>query len=85
MHMAIVITMGLIVLGVIFICLSIYKLIKKIKEQATKKDKWNIVWANILELFNDPLYGPPVYFLLGGISLIIGFLLLFVGIGWVEG
>ncbi|ENB9405630.1 TPA: hypothetical protein ACGW5B_002874 [Bacillus paranthracis] len=83
--MAIVITMGLIVLGVIFICLSIYKLIKKIKEQATKKDKWNIVWANILELFNDPLYGPPVYFLLGGISLIIGFLLLFVGIGWVEG
>ncbi|MCZ7522512.1 hypothetical protein H6499_15415 [Bacillus pacificus] len=83
--MAIVITMGLIVLGVIFICLSIYKLIKKIKEQATKKDKWNIVWANILELFNDPLYGPPVYFLLVGISLIIGFLLLFVGIGWVEG
>ncbi|MGG0289952.1 hypothetical protein ABEY30_01680 [Bacillus pacificus] len=83
--MAIVITMGLIVLGVIFICLSIYKLIKEIKEQATKKDKWNIVWANILELFNDPLYGPPVYFLLGGISLIIGFLLLFVGIGWVEG
>ncbi|MES5928579.1 hypothetical protein QCI77_21660 [Bacillus cereus group sp. MG9] len=83
--MAIVITVGLILLGFIFICLSIYKFVKEIKEQTTKKDRWGIVWGNILELFNNPLYGPPFYFLLGGISLIIGFLLLFVGIGWIEG
>lgn len=82
--MGIVITLGLILLGFIFICLSIYKFVKEIKKQTTKKDRWDIVWGNILELFNNPLYGPPFYFLLGGISLIIGFLFLFMGIGWIE-
>ncbi|HDR7967839.1 hypothetical protein ACQVOU_07145 [Bacillus pacificus] len=83
--MTIVITVGLILLGFIFICLSIYKFVKEIKEQETKKDKWGMVGAHILELFNNPLYGPLFYFLLGGTSLIIGFLLLFVGRGWGEG
>lgn len=84
MNMGIVITVGLILLGLIFICLSIYKFVKEIKEQTIKKNKWDIVWGSILELFNNPLYGTPFYFLLGGFSLIICFLLLFMGIGWIE-
>ncbi|MGG5739520.1 MULTISPECIES: hypothetical protein [Bacillus cereus group] len=82
--MGILIVVGCLLTGIIFIGLSIYRFVKEIKETDSKKDKWIIVARDFLELFSDPLHGAPFYFLIGALFFVVGLLFLSMGMGWVE-
>ncbi|WP_242310627.1 hypothetical protein [Bacillus cereus group sp. BfR-BA-01331] len=82
--MGILIIVGCLLIGIIFIGLSMYRLVKEIKEKDSKKGKWTVVAQSILELFCDPLHGAPFYFLVGALFFVVGLLLLSMGMGWVE-
>ncbi|SEB12144.1 hypothetical protein SAMN04488146_10963 [Bacillus nitratireducens] len=84
LYLGILIIVGCLLIGIIFIGLSMYRFVKEIKEKNSKKDKWTVVAQNILELFCDPLHGAPFYFLVGGLFLVVGVLFLYMGMGWVE-
>ncbi len=55
--MEILIIVGCLLIGIIFIGLSIYSFVKEIKEKDSKKDKWIVVAQNILGLFSHALQG----------------------------
>ncbi len=76
LYLGILIIVGCLLIGILFIGLSMYKFVKEIKEKSSKKDKWTVVAQHILELFCDPLHGAPVYFLVGGLFFVVGLLFL---------
>ncbi|AKR11698.1 MULTISPECIES: hypothetical protein [Bacillus cereus group] len=82
--MEILIIAGCLLIGITLISFSIYRFIKELKEKNSKREKWKVVAGNLIELFSDPLYGAPFYFLTGGLFLVIGLLFLSMGMGWLE-
>ncbi|GAB6618078.1 hypothetical protein [Bacillus cereus] len=82
--MEILIIAGCLLIGITLISFSIYRFVKELKEKNSKREKWKVVAGNLIELFSDPLHGAPIYFLTGGLFLVIGLLFLSMGMGWLE-